>query len=70
MFARGFIGTYHKMSPKHLDRYAAEFQYRQNQREDDTVDQMEALARTMGPKCLRYRDLSADNGRPSGARAA
>ena len=70
MFARGFIGTYHKMSPRHLHRYAVEFEYRQNQREDDTVDQMEALVRTMGPKRLRYRDLIKPNGLPSGARSA
>lgn len=70
MFKRGYVGTYHKMSPKHLHRYVAEFQHRQNQREDDTVDQMEALVRQMGPKRLRYRDLIEPNGLPSGARAA
>ena len=70
MFKRGYVGTYHKMSKKHLHRYVAEFQHRQNQREDDTVDQMEALVRQMGPKRLRYRDLIADNGLPSGTRRA
>ena len=68
MFKRGYVGTYHKMSPKHLDRYVAEFQHRQNQREEDTVDQMDALVRQMGPKRLRYRDLIKPNGLPSGAR--
>ena len=70
MFKRGYVGIYHKMSPKHLDRYVAEFQHWQNQREDDTVDQMEALVRQMGPKRLRYADLIKPNGQPSGARAA
>lgn len=70
MFKRGYIGTYHKMSPKHLDRYVAEFTHRQNVREDDTLDQMATLVRHMGPKRLRYRDLIADNGLSSGAREA
>ena len=28
MLKRGYIGVYHKMSPKHLDRYASEFEHR------------------------------------------
>ena len=68
MFKRGFVGTYHKMSPKHLNRYVAEFTYRHNVRESDTMDQMAVLVRNMGPKRLRYRDLIADNGLDSTAR--
>ncbi len=40
MMKRGYIGIYHKMSPKHLDRYVAEFSGRHNDRESDTADQM------------------------------
>ena len=40
MLKRGYIGVYHKMSPKHLGRYVAEFEKRHNIREDDTVEQM------------------------------
>ena len=69
MFKRGYIGTFHKMSPKHLDRYVAEFEHRQNLREEDTLVQMGVLVTQMGPKRLRYRDLIADNGLPSGARS-
>jgi hypothetical protein len=70
MFERGSVGRYYKMSPRHLHRYPVEFEYRQNQREHDTVDQLEALVRQMGLKRLRYRDLVADNEWSSGARSA
>ena len=54
---RGYYGTYHRMSPKHLDRYVGEFEGRHNQREDDTIDQMAAMVRGMECKQLRYKDL-------------
>ena len=66
---RGYYGTYHRMSPKHLDRYVDEFSGRHNIRRDDTIDQMGSVAHGMLGQRLRYRDLIASNGRPSGARA-
>ena len=59
MFKRGFHGTYHKMSPAHLDRYVDEFTGRHNQRDDDTLDQMAGMVRGLDGKRLQYRDLVA-----------
>ena len=59
MLKRGYYGTYHKMSFKHLRRYVAEFAARHNVRDFDTIDQMAALAKGMEGKRLRYADLTA-----------
>ena len=59
MFKRGFVGTYHRMSVKHLDRYVQEFAGRKNQRDMDTLDQMAELVDGFVGKRLRYRDLVA-----------
>ncbi len=54
---RGYYGTYHRMSPKHLGRYVGEFEGRHNVRESDTIDQMAAIVRGMEHKRLTYKDL-------------
>ena len=54
---RGYYGTYHRISPKHLERYVTEFAGRHNVREFDTIDQMAFLAKGMAGKRLRYREL-------------
>ena len=69
MLKRGYVGTYHKLSPKHLDRYVTEFAGRHNTRDRDTRDQMVGLVAGMDGKRLRYADLIEDNGLESGARA-
>ena len=66
---RGHDGVYHKMSPKHLDRYVSEFETRHNRRPHNTIDQMAWLVGNMAGKRLRYMDLIADNGLASGARS-
>ena len=64
---RAHKGTFHKISHKHLQRYVDEFTGRHNSRPLDTIDQMRAMV--SDGKTLRYQDLIADNGHPSGARS-
>ena len=59
LLKRGYHGTYHKMSRKHLHRYVNEFAGRSNIRSLDTVDQMATIVRGMDQKRLRYADLIA-----------
>ena len=69
MLKRAHKGTFHKISPKHLDRYVTEFAGKHNMREADTIDQMGGIVEGMGGKRLRYTNLIASNGFPSGARS-
>ena len=69
MLKRAHKGIYHKMSPKHLDRYVQEFAGRHNLRDADTLTQMGLLVRGLEGKRLTYADLKQPNGRSSGARA-
>ena len=57
MLKRGYHGTYHKMSAKHLGRYVNEFAGRHNIRPEDTLEQMAAVAGGMAGRRLRYADL-------------
>ena len=69
MLKRAHKGTFHKISPKHLQRYVNEFSGRHGVRERDTIDQMGTVARSMAGKRLPYQALVADNGLNSGSRA-
>ena len=59
LLKRGYHGTYHHMSAKHLDRYVTEFSGRHNDRETDTIDQMARMAQGMVGKRLKYQELVA-----------
>ena len=60
LLKRGYHGTFHHISPKHLHRYVNEFATRHNMRPKDTEAMMnETVARMVG-KRLMYRDLVAD----------
>ena len=59
MLKRAHKGVYHKISPKHLQRYVNEFSGRHGVRELDTTDQMGVVAARMVGKRLSYRELIA-----------
>ncbi|MDE2987624.1 MAG: IS1595 family transposase [Chloroflexota bacterium] len=59
MLKRGYVGTYHQISPKHLHRYVDEFAGRHGLREMDTMAQMAMVAAGMVGKRLTYAELTA-----------
>lgn len=63
MLKRAHKGTFHRLSPKHLQRYVSEFAGRHNIRELDTIDQMRIIAKGLEGKRLRFKDLIAPTGR-------
>ena len=68
MLKRAHKGTFHKISPKHLDRYVHEFAGKHNIRDSGTLAQMRGtVARLVGRRLL-YRNLIADNGLSSAGR--
>ena len=59
LLKRGYVGTFHRMSPEHVHRYLAEFVGRHNIRDADTIDQMAGVVRGFEGRRLRYSDLTA-----------
>jgi transposase-like protein len=65
---RGIIGAYHHVSPEHLKRYLAEFDFRYNERSKLGVDDSERaarLARGIVGKRLTYRRPNGKEGKAS-----
>ena len=59
MLKRAHTGTFHKISPKHMDRYVTEFAGRHNDRQADTLDRMGNIVRGMIGRRISYADLTA-----------
>ena len=58
LLKRGYYGTYHKASPRHLQRYVDEFAGRHNLRPLDTELRMIVMVQQMAGKVLRFRTLA------------
>lgn len=59
MLKRGYIGTYHRLSEKHLQRYADEFATRHNARPLPTMEQIGKTVDGMKGKRLKYKELTS-----------
>lgn len=59
LFKRGFRGTYHSMSPKHLHRYAREFEGRHNHKAAGALQHMASLVQGMEGQRLTYWELTS-----------
>lgn len=57
LLRRGYHGTFHHVSPKHLHRYVNEFAGRLNTRPLDTIEVMGSMARGMAGHRLTYANL-------------
>lgn len=57
LLKRGIVGSFHHVSPKHLDRYANEFAFRWNYRKVTDYERAIAAIRIVGGKRLTYKEL-------------
>lgn len=57
-FKRGIIGIYQYASPQHLQRYAAKFEYRYNNRQDTSVEKFETAVKGADSKRITYDTLT------------
>lgn len=60
MLKRGYVGVYHKMSEKHLQRYVDEYVGRHNGRQEPTMSQISGVVQGMSGKRLSYKELTKE----------
>ena len=58
LFKRSIVGSFHKMSAKHLDRYLEELEWRFNNRNNPNIFQ-DTLKRIVNTGTMTYRELVA-----------
>ena len=58
LFKRSIVGSFHKMSAKHMDRYLEELEWRYNNRDNPHIFR-DTLARIVNTDPLTYRELVA-----------
>lgn len=58
LFKRSIVGSFHKVSAKHLDRYLEELEWRHNNRENDHIF-VDTLRRIVNTEHLTYEALVA-----------
>lgn len=60
IFKRGYVGTYHSMSDKHLQRYVDEFVYRFNRKNENLINFFDNLVQSItDTDRLSYKELKA-----------
>lgn len=60
MMKRGYVGVYHQMSEKHLQRYVDEYVGRHNDRQEGTMQQIAGVVQSMLGKRVKYKELTAE----------
>ena len=60
-FKRGLIGSFHRVSIKHLHRYLSEFDFRYNSRKEKDGDRTLMALKSTGGKRLMLRDSRLPN---------
>lgn len=60
MLKCGYVGIYHRMSEKRLQRYIDEYVGRHNNREEATMRIMSNVAKDMLGKRLTWEELTAE----------
>jgi transposase-like protein len=58
LFKRGIIGTWHNISPQHIQRYADEFSFRYNQKGKESDVLFNAAVRNCANARITYKELT------------